>query len=400
MPRETLQIHMLGDFSVSCGGISISSGGDRSKKLWLLIAYLIYRRGSCVPQEEVIALLWGNGAKGSNPPNALKTLFHRARTLLNRLDGYTGHDLLLHSDGGYTWNTDIPVEVDAERFAILCQSAAGEPDGESRLAYLLEAAGLYQGDFLGKLSSELWVIPIADHYHRLYVDCAREALALLEERSRWAEAAALCRAASRQEPCSEEFCLGLMNALIHTGNPQGAIEVYAETRERLMSELGVLPSEAIRDLYQTALISAAPQTLSASDLQSQLQETPSGGAMICDFDFFRTVYHAYVRMTERTGDAAHLLLISVTGDGSSLPAYSLERVMDHLQEILRQCLRRGDAAARCSTSQFAVLLPQANYENCQMICQRISKAFSRQYPHSPARLRTDIQPLESAAAHS
>ena len=396
MARIPLQIQMLGDFSISCGAAAVSSGSDRSKKLWLLIAYLIYRRGACVPQEELIELLWGGNSKGSNPPNALKTLFHRARALLNRLDGPTGRELLLRSESGYAWNAGVPVEVDVDRFAGLCQSAANTKDGEVRLARLLEAAELYQGDFLEKLSTELWVVPIAAYYHSLYVDCAREALALLEARKRWTEAAELCRAASRQEPCSEEFCLGLMTALIHTGRQNGAIEVYAKTRERLMSELGVPPSDEIRELYQTALLSAAPQALSFSELLVRLQEAPSGGAMICDFDFFRTICHASARMAERTGDAAHLALISVAGSGSSLPSYSLERVMDHLQEILRSCLRRGDAAARCSASQFAVLLPQANYENSLMVCQRIDKAFTRQYPHSPARLHTDIQPLDPA----
>ena len=161
-----------------------------------------------------------------------------------------------------------------------------------------------------------------------------------------------------------------------------------------MTELGVLPSVEIRDLYQTALRSTAPQAISAGSLLLQLQEAPSGGALICEYDFFRTIYQVNIRMSERTGDAVHLVLVSVGSTGGALSPRSLERVMDHLQEILRLCLRRGDIATRCSASQFAVLLPQANYENSRMVCQRISKAFSRQYPHSPAVLHTDIQPLE------
>lgn len=398
MSDDTLQVRMLGDFSISSGSAAISSGSDRSKKLWLLIAYLICRRGASAPPEELIDLLWGGSPKGTNPANALKTLCHRARTLLNQLGGSTGHDLLLRQESGYAWNTEIPIEVDADRFAALCQSAAGADDEEARLAYLLEAVELYRGDFLEKLSSELWVLPISAYYHRLYAACAQEALSLLEARSRWEEAASLCRAALKQEPCSEGFCRGLMTALIRMGDQQGAVEVYAEIRERLMTELGILPSDELRNLHQEALRSAAPQALSAGTLLTQLQESPSGGALICDYDFFRTIYQANARMSERSGDAAHLVLVSVTGAAGAMPPRSLDRVMDHLQEILRLCLRRGDTAARCSASQFAVLLPQANYENSQMVCQRISRAFSRQYPHSPARLRTDIQPLDPASA--
>ena len=70
--------------------------------------------------------------------------------------------------------------------------------------------------------------------------------------------------------------------------------------------------------------------------------------------------------------------------------------MDNLQGVILSRLRRGDAAARCSASQFVLLLPQASYENGQMICSRILRAFARQFPHSPARLQISVQPLLSS----
>ena len=45
-------------------------------------------------------------------------------------------------------------------------------------------------------------------------------------------------------------------------------------------------------------------------------------------------------------------------------------------------------------SQYILLLPQANYENSCKVCERIIKAFCRQYPHSPAQLHYSVQPLE------
>jgi hypothetical protein len=48
----------------------------------------------------------------------------------------------------------------------------------------------------------------------------------------------------------------------------------------------------------------------------------------------------------------------------------------------------------CSASQYILMLPQANYENSCKVCERVIKTFTRQYPHSPARLRYAVQPLE------
>ena len=53
-------------------------------------------------------------------------------------------------------------------------------------------------------------------------------------------------------------------------------------------------------------------------------------------------------------------------------------------------------ASRCGVAQFVLLLPQANYENSRMIADRITKAFARQYPHSPALLRASVHPMQPA----
>lgn len=131
-------------------------------------------------------------------------------------------------------------------------------------------------------------------------------------------------------------------------------------------------------------------------VKEQLRESEgANGAFFCDYDFFKVIYHAEARAIARSGDAVHICLLSVTGqNGQELPKRSLDRCMENLREIIRSSLRRGDVAARCSVSQYILMLPQANYENSRMVCQRIIKAFCRQYPHSPARLYDSVQPLE------
>ncbi|WP_297986937.1 diguanylate cyclase [uncultured Oscillibacter sp.] len=67
--------------------------------------------------------------------------------------------------------------------------------------------------------------------------------------------------------------------------------------------------------------------------------------------------------------------------------------MDHLEEILRKGLRRGDAAARCGADQFVLLLPQADYDASRAVCARLVRNFTRRYPHSPLRVTFFVQPL-------
>ena len=62
-------------------------------------------------------------------------------------------------------------------------SGASAGDDAHRLEYDLAALDLYRGDFLPKLSSESWVIPISAYYHNLYLQTVSEPLDLLEERT-------------------------------------------------------------------------------------------------------------------------------------------------------------------------------------------------------------------------
>lgn len=166
--------------------------------------------------------------------------------------------------------------------------------------------------------------------------------------------------------------------------------------ELLLSQFGVMPSDEVLSLYREAVRTVNDHTVPAGVILEQLRETSGkNGALLCDYDVFKAIYQCFARAVARSGDAIHLALLSITGtDGKELSRRSLDRVVENLQEIICAGLRKGDVAARCSVSQFVFLLPQANYENSCMVCDRILRSFVRQYPHSPAQLHATVQPLE------
>lgn len=250
-----------------------------------------------------------------------------------------------------------------------------------------------------KLSSELWLVPITTYYHQRYVQTAEESIRLLEEQDRLQEAILLARQAVRIEPYQERLYAQLIRTLLKMGNQKGAIAVYEEMSELFFSNFGVMPSDELRALYRKATRTVNNHALSVEDLRDQLKEEHVvGGAMLCTYDFFKILYRSETRTMARTGNTAHLCLLSVAAkDGSELPKRSLDRAMENLQELIRQNLRKGDVASQCSVSQYVILLPRANYENSHMVANRLMTAFYRRYPHSPARLRCVVQPLEPLA---
>lgn len=396
MDQRELRVRMFGDFSIQYGEAEISDCDNRSRKVWLLLAYMIYCRNRAITQDELIGLLWGDEERSTNPVNAMKTMFHRVRTTLNHLGDNVGHTFIIRQGGNYAWNPEILFFFDVAEFELLCKASDGAQTDEKRLEYCLKALELYRGDFLSRLSSEPWVVPISTYFHNLYIQAVQTTLALLEKSGRPKEVAALCRKAITIDPYNESLYQHLMRALMNLSDQRGVIQVFEDMSDLLFSNFGIMPSDETKALYREAKRTVNDRAVSPATVREQLQEPFStGGALFCDYDFFKVIYHAEARVVARSGDAVHIGLLSVVGlNGAALAKRSLDICMENLQELICSNLRKGDIASRCSISQYIIMLPQANFENSCLVLDRIIKAFSRQYPHSPATLHYSVQPLD------
>ena len=395
MNGPTLQVQMLGQFTLRYGDRPISDSDDRSRRVWSLLAYMLYNHGRSFAQEELIHLYWSNNEKSADPGNALKSIFHRIRTALDKLQPGLGRLLIRRKAGRYFWNNVMPLSLDIEDFEAHFHAAEAAGNDDVRLAEYQAALALYAGDPLPRMTDEIWTIPIVAYYHSLYTRAAAGAIELLEKQERTAEAVALCRRAIHIEPYQEDLYEHLMRGLLRTGDMKGAMSVYEEMSELLLAHFGVMPSETLRTLYRQATRTVNDRTLTMDEVCSQLEEpAPHGGAMVCEYDFFKILYRSEARSIARTGHSSNICLLSVSGkDGEMLARRSLDPAMNNLQVLVQNNLRRGDVIARCSISQYIILLPQANYENSRMVADRLVSAFYRRYPHSPARLRYTVQPL-------
>ena len=388
-----VHIRMLGEFTLRADDVTITDAGNRSKKVWALLAYLICNRDRAIPQQKLISLLWGDEPDSDNPENALRITLHRLRAQLDQLWEGAGREIIIRKDGGYGWSDRISMDLDCSCFEALCQKPADDED--ERLQNLLDALNLYQGEFLPRQASEMWVVPIATHFHNLNLQATLEAAKLLSARNRHEEAVRICRAASAAEPYHEPLHQLLMQALAATGDQKGAATVYEGLSKRLFDDFGIRPNEQTQRVYREAAHSPEGRTLPMEEVLQHLQE-PEGnsGAMQCDYDYFKVLCFAESRAMERNGNATHIALLSLTSSTDApLTKRSMERIMDQLGTQLRCNLRRGDTISRCSVSQYIIMLPKANYENSCMVCRRVITAFHRAHPHVSAKINFMVQPL-------
>ena len=124
----TVKVKMFGDFTIEYDGKVVDDNSNRARKVWSLLAYLIQNRERAIPQDELIDLVWGENERDSDPRGALKAIFYRVRTTLDKLGDSAGHNFIISRAGAYAWNNAFTVETDADEFEKLIKEAGAEED--------------------------------------------------------------------------------------------------------------------------------------------------------------------------------------------------------------------------------------------------------------------------------
>ena len=376
-------------------GKTLTDDINRSQKLWSVLAYLVIHRDRDIPQTEFIEQFWQED-NSSNPASALKTLLYRIRAMIEPLFGEEVQPVVSRR-GSYSWNREIPCEVDTDTFESLCIRAS-EPgvDALDRLELYRKAVELYKGMLLPKLSDQIWLMPLVTRYHARYVTAVKELSALLVEQGLYDELAAVCLKASELDPMDESLHVLAIRALLYQGRNAAALSHYENATEMLYRSLGVRPSEELRSLYTEIMSVEKGMETDLEVIQSDLHEAARRpGAYVCEYGFFQEAYRLEARRCDRNGTCVHIALLTVSLPDGTMPALKqLNITMDQLLVALQTQLRSGDVVSRYSAVQYVVMLPAANFEDSQKVMERIVSAFYRQHRHNFLKITYKIREVE------
>lgn len=378
--RLSVDVTMLGSFSVRSGDGEIGDSNSHSRKLFGVLGYLICNRGRMVRQSELIDQLWDSEGD-ANPANALKTLLYRIRRMLEPLFP-DGTEAITSSRGGYGWSNQIECRVDLDQFRILCARCAdvNRPAVE-RIGDGRAALDLYRGEFMDKMGQQLWVIPISVRLHDLYIETAKLCAHLLEQQGEFAQVEELAGRAIAVDALRDDLYVILIRALLNQGKDNEALDQYGIATELLYRSLGVRPSEELQQIYRKLMDSQHAMETDLEVIQGELRETARrAGAFSCEYGIFREIYRLESRRSERSGACIHVGLLTVTRPDGLVPEPKiLADTMDRLREVLAVGLRRGDVMAKYSAGQYVVLLPGANFEDSTMVMERAMTTFRTRF---------------------
>ncbi|WP_444658981.1 BTAD domain-containing putative transcriptional regulator [Caproiciproducens sp. R2] len=396
--QEQIQVKMLGEFSITINGNQLTNLKGRTKRVWMLIQYLIANRHKENSTEKLVEVLWPDN-QCNDPLNALKNLVYRARELLKGLSGNDRAEYIQYIHNTYSWNNSYSCLIDTEQLTEFYRLGSDVSKTQDERVRAFQAAlQLYCGEFLPKSAYSNWVISAGAYYANLYNRCVLRCCGLLIDLRRFGEVTRICENALIYSPLEESIHKMLLFGYLSTGQRNKALDHYNHVIDLFYKELGVDISESMRALYKQLVNSINNVEMDLGVIKNDLKEASAvEGAYYCDYDVFKSIYRIQARSVARTGSSVFIVLFTISGLDGELPKPRVAKLAsERLKATIMDSLRKGDTVASYSATQFIVMLPLISYENAEMVVDRILQKFRFRYRRDNVKISTRINALDSA----
>jgi class 3 adenylate cyclase len=294
-----MDFRLLGPIEIADRDVRVQPGGPRQRAL---LALLLLRRNEVCSSDLLLEELWADEA--SERANALQAAVSRLRrTPLGDRLGTRAPGYLLRVEPG---------ELDVERFEVLLgrgREALAAGDRAAAAELLREGIGLWRGPALCDFVYEPFAQSEIARLEELHLACLEERVEADLALGHDEELVPELETVVKEHPLRERPRGQLMLALYRAGRQAEALELYRDTREMLLDELGLEPGPPLRALEQAILrqdSSLARPTRVAVPLAGPEPAGGSAPALPAGEDVRKTVTVVFADFADSTGLAERL----------------------------------------------------------------------------------------------
>jgi DNA-binding SARP family transcriptional activator len=246
-----MDFRLLGPMEVAGDEGPLALGGIKQRSL---LAMLLLHANQVVSTDRLIDALWG-----ASPPF---TCGKSIQVYVSRLRKALADNRLVTYAPGYVVYVDA-TELDLARFEQLVTEAR-RASPESASTKLREALSLWRGPPLADLAYEQFAQAEIARLEEMRLGAVEQRIEADLELGRHAEIVAELEALIAGNPLRERFRYQLMLALYRSERQAEALEAYRQARQELADELGLEPSESLKQL-EAAILRQDPDLAPASD---------------------------------------------------------------------------------------------------------------------------------------
>lgn len=246
-----MDFRLLGPLQVAGPDGVLALGGAKQRSV---LAVLLLHANQVVSTDRLIDALWG----ATPPLTAGKTV----QVYVSRLRKAVGDDRLVTLAPGYVLYVDA-TELDLTRFEQLAAEARrASPERASEK--LRDALGLWRGAPLADLAYEEFAQAEITRLEEMRLGAVEQRLEADLALGRHDELVAELETLIGLHPLRERFRYQLMLALYRSARQAEALDAYRKARQELADELGLEPSESLKQL-EAAILRQDPELALAAD---------------------------------------------------------------------------------------------------------------------------------------
>src|SRR3954471_3881102 len=305
-----MDFRLLGPLEVAGNEGSLTLGGTKQRSL---LAMLLLHANQVVSTDRLIDALWG-----ASPPF---TCGKSIQVYVSRLRKAIGDKGLVTHAPGYVLYVD-PAELDLARFEQLVAEAR-RASPETASGKLGEALALWRGPPLGDLAYEQFAQAEIARLEEMRLGAVELRLESDLALGRHAEVVAELETLVARHPLRERFRYQLMLALYRSGRQAEALEAYRQARQELSDELGLEPSESLKQL-EAAILRQDPDLAPADDPGRvrvvRAAPTPERALLLAPTELDALDALLVLAKPLATGDPARELIVAAIVDAEDVPA--------------------------------------------------------------------------------
>lgn len=390
---EKLKIKTFGAFAITCGSVTVSETDNRTRKIWKLIKYIAANRNRAVPQSELSELLGCNDTADSGA--SLKTMLHRARNTLEKLDPEC-RNLILLKNGSYYWNLSIEQTFDEDIFKDLFEKATSAVSDTARFEAALEMMSVYQGFYLDRAFEDVPSIAESiQRYHKMTLRIYEDVCENLIETGDYVTLRRLSLEAVEVDPYRESSHYYLIKSCIELSMHEEAHLYYKRVNDLFLGKFRINPSDRIRTLYRYIV---KEKNLTENNIEligkDLLLPLAANAPIYCEYDSFRLVCSAMTAAVPKhckTSGALALFTVEINEDAPRPSPAQMRNVMKQLKTILDASLSSTDIFTRYSVSQYLATFNTKKPGRREALAADVAGAFEAYIGDLPLKLTISFQ---------
>ena len=247
--ETTLEIHLLGRFSVAVAGVIVGEHHWSRRKPKLLIKLLALQPHHELHREQLMELLWPELDREAAANNLHKAIHLARHTLESDLKSGADSHFILTQGPQVVLSAPDTLWIDAEEFERRAEVATkrGKTDAGE------EALALYTGDLLVENPYEEWTTVRREQLRAIHQDLLAKLAHLYEARGEYDLSIERLKRLIACDPSNEEAHRRLMLLYAWTGNRHQALRQYKLCQDVLRRELETDPERATLELHDKIL---------------------------------------------------------------------------------------------------------------------------------------------------